>query len=206
MNTGRAAVIFPAKAGQEEQIMTLVEFIQNCLDQNYRSLVRCLEGLTPEELSWRPNPQCMSIGFIAWHYDRILDMWIARCRNAPQLWEESWAEKMGRSPAQALDNGAGFTVEQLEEFRVPSLSMLLDYAGEAQYTAIQYLNGLKDDTLDKTVIKARYGDITMTTMFQQIIWEFNQHGGQMAYVRGIMRGIEDSSYNGGVIPSRPIED
>ena len=89
--------------------MTLVEFIQNCLDQNYRSLVRCLEGLMPEELSWRPNPQCMSIGFIAWHYDRILDMWMARCRDAPQLWEESWADKMGRSPAQPLDNGVMFT-------------------------------------------------------------------------------------------------
>ena len=57
--------MIPAKAGQEEQNMTLVEFIQNCLDQNYRSIVRCLEGLTPDELSWRPNPNCMSIGFIA---------------------------------------------------------------------------------------------------------------------------------------------
>ena len=83
--------------------------------------------------------------------------------------------------------------------------MLLDYAGEAHQTAIQYLSGL-NNTMDKTIIKARYGDITMSTMFQQIIWEFNQHGGQMAYVKGIMRGIEDSSYNGGVIPSRPIED
>ena len=122
------------------------------------------------------------------------------------MWEEGWADKMGRAPAQALDNGAGFTVEQLEEFQVPPLSMLLDYAGEAQETAIQYLRGLKDDDLDQTVIRARYGDITMTTMFQQIIWEFNQHGGQMAYVRGIMRGIEDRAYSGGVLPSIPIDE
>ena len=180
--------------------MTLVEFIQNCLDQNYRSLVRCLDGLTPEELAFRPNPQCMSIGFIAWHYDRILDMWMSRCRDVPQLWEEGWAGRMGRSPAQPLDNGFSFTEEQLEEFQVPQLSLLLDYAREAQDTAIQFLKGLKDDTLDKTVIKARGGDITLTTMFQQIIWEFNQHGGQMAYLRGMLRGIEDSKYTGGVLP------
>ena len=86
-------------------------------------------------------------------------MWIARCRAAPQLWEEGWADKMGRSPAQALDNGVQFTVDQLEEFQVPPLSMLLDYAGEAHQTAIQYLRGLKDNTMDKTIIKARYGDI-----------------------------------------------
>jgi len=37
-------------------------------------------------------------------------------------------------------------------------------------------------------------------MFQQVIWEFNQHGGQMAYLRGMLRGIEDSRYTGGVLP------
>lgn len=180
--------------------MTLVEFIQNCLDQNYRSLVRCLEGLTPEELSWRPNPQCMSIGFIAWHYDRILDMWMARCRDAPQLWEEGWADKMGRSPAQPLDNGVMFTEKELEGFEVPPLSLLLEYAGAAKESAMRFLKGLTDDALDKTFIMARGGEINLTTMFQQVIWEFNQHGGQMAYLRGMLRGIEDSRYTGGVLP------
>ena len=186
--------------------MTLVEFIEKCLDQNYRSLVRCLEGLTSEELAWRPNPQCMSIGFIAWHYDRILDMWMSRCRAVPQLWEESWAEKMGRSPAHPLDTGARFTEEQLEDFQVPPLSLLLDYAGEAQGTVMQFLKGLKDDTLDNTVIETRGGDISLTTMFQQIIWEFNQHGGQMAYLRGMLRGMDDKAYTGGVLPYFPIEE
>ena len=68
--------------------MTSAKLIKNCLDQNYRSIVCCLDGPTLEELTWRPDPQCVSIGFIAWHYGRILDMWIARCRDAPQLWEE----------------------------------------------------------------------------------------------------------------------
>ena len=186
--------------------MTLVEFIQKCLDQNYRSLVRCLEGLTPEELSYRPNPQCMSIGFIAWHYDRILDMWMSRCTDVPQLWEDNWADRMGRSPAQPLDTGARFTEEELEEFQVPPLSMLLDYAGEAQNLVMKLLNSLKDDALDQTVIKTRGGDITLTTMFQQIIWEFNQHGGQMGYLRGMLRGMDDRAYTGGVLPYFSIEE
>ena len=71
---------------------------------------------------------------------------------------------------------------------------------------MQFLKGLKEESLDNTVIKARWGDISVTTMFQQIIWEFNQHGGQMAYVRGILRRIEDRTYNGGVIPTSPIEE
>ena len=180
--------------------MTLVEFIQNCLDQNYRSLVRCLDGLTPEELAFRPNPQCMSIGFIAWHYDRILDMWMSRCTAAPQLWEEGWADKMGRAPAQPGDNGLMFTEKELGEFNVPPLSMLVEYAGAAKESAMRFLKDLDDDALDKTFIMARGGEINLTTMFQQVIWEFNQHGGQMAYLRGMLRGIEDRTYTGGVLP------
>ena len=180
--------------------MTLVEFIQKCLDQSDRSIVRCLDGLTPEEIDFRPNPQCMSIGFIAWHYGRILDMWMSRCRDVPQLWEESWADRMGRSPAQPNDNGVMFTEKDLAEFKVPALSLLLEYAGQAHDTAMQFLKDLDDDELDKTFIMARGGEINLTTMFQQIIWEFNQHGGQMAYLRGMLRGIEDSTYTGGVLP------
>jgi hypothetical protein len=36
-------------------------------------------------------------------------------------------------------------------------------------------------------------------MFQQLIWEFNQHGGQIAYLRGMQRGIEDPAYSGGAL-------
>ncbi len=181
--------------------MAVVEFIQRCLDQNYHSLVYCLEDLTSEELSWSPNTHSMSIGFIAWHCCRIKDMWIqSRSRGVPQLWEESWADKMGRAPADPMDNGSRFTEKQLEEFQVPSLSLLLDYAKEANDKAMEFLQGINDDTLDKTVISALRGEIGMSTMFQQVIWEFNQHGGQMAYLKGMQRGMQPNTYTGGVLP------
>lgn len=146
----------------ERKDVTTVEFIQQCLDQNYRSLVRGLEGLTPEELSWRPNPQCMSIGFIGWHYCRVLDMWIQfRSRAVPELWEEGWADRMCRSPANPSDFGFMFTEEQLEEFQVPSLPLLLDYAEEAKDKAMQFLKDLDDDTLDRTVIPTILGEISL---------------------------------------------
>ncbi len=181
--------------------MAVVDFIQRCLDQNYHSFVYCLEDLTSQELSWRPNSHSMSIGFIAWHCCRIKDMWILeRCMDVPQLWEESWADRMGRSPAEPRETGARFTEEQLGEFQVPSLPLLLDYAEAAYDKAMEFLQGLDDATLDKTVIMARGGEITLSTLFQQVIWEFNQHGGQMAYLRGIQRGLEDTTYTGGVLP------
>ena len=180
--------------------MAIVEFIQRCLDQNYNSLVYYLEDLTAEELSWRPNPHCMSIGFIAWHYGRVMDFWIQQiCKGVPQLWEEGWADKMGRSPADPRDAGARLDEEQLGQFQVPSLSLLLDYAKEANNKGNEYLGSLNDEMLKNEVNTGR-GEISLSTMFQQIIWEFNQHGGQMAYLKGMQRGMQDNNYTGGVLP------
>ena len=35
------------------------------------------------------------------------------------------------------------------------------------------------------------GHLTLAALYQQLIWELNQHGGQAAYLRGMQRGIED---------------
>ncbi len=178
--------------------MTLVEFFRRCLDQNYKSLVRSVNGLTPEELSWRPDPRCMSIGFIVWHCSRVLDNWFqARVRDVPQLWEEGWDGKFNR-PSD-LDIGFSFTAEQLDAFQLPDVSALLGYAEAAKAKAMEYLQGLDDEVLERVMVPNRFGEITLATLFQQLVWELNQHGGQIAYLRGMQRGIEDRFYTGGVL-------
>ena len=79
--------------------MALKEFIQRCLEQNHESLVRSVEGLSQRELSWRPDPQSMSIGFLVWHYGRTLDRWIhTRVLESLQLWEQGWASQFEQAP------------------------------------------------------------------------------------------------------------
>ena len=180
--------------------MGVKEFILRCLDQNYRSLLRAVEGLSPAELSWRPNRECNSIGFLVWHYGRVLDRWIrARCLGKPQLWEEGWAERFNHSsdPNYA---GFGFTPDQLNAYEAPPLEPLLEYVQAARDITVDYLNGLEDDALATTTIPNPYGgELALETLFQQLIWELNQHGGQVAYLRGVQRGLEDRRYTGGVL-------
>ena len=66
----------------------------------------------------------------------------------------------------SLKSSWGSSREQLGEFKVPSLPLLLDYAKEANDKAIEFLKGIDDDILDKTVIIALRGEIGMSTMFQ----------------------------------------
>ena len=44
--------------------MAVKDFIERSPDQQHAGLVKVLEGLSPQELSWRPDPQCMSIVFL----------------------------------------------------------------------------------------------------------------------------------------------
>ena len=85
-------------------------------------------------------------------------------------------------------------------FRVPDVSTLMGYAEAAKANAMEYLRGLDDEALERVMVPNPAGDpITLASLFQQLVWELNQHGGQIAYLRGMQRGIEDRFYTGGVL-------
>lgn len=180
--------------------MRLSDFISACLEQHYNAMLRALNGLTPQEIRYMPTPQSSSIGFLVWHYARTLDRWIhARLQNAPQLWEQGWASRL-EHPAGPNDTGYGYTPQQLQTFQTPNTDALLQYAQAALQSAQTYLAARADADFDTIpVANPRGGPMTLADMCQQLIWEFNQHGGQIAYLRGMQRGLEDPAYSGGLL-------
>ncbi len=102
-------------------------------------------------------------------------------KSAPQLWEGEWAERFGRTPADPWGSGFGFVAEQLEAFQVPSLSVLRDYIEATRANALQHLRGLDDTTLENVRVASPIGgQLSLASVYQQMIWELNQHGGQIA--------------------------
>ena len=148
--------------------MALKEFIRRCLDQNYQSLLRSVEGLTPEELSWRPDPQCNSIGFLVWHSGRAQDFLVQTViKGVPQISEEGWADRFNRSPASPRDAGFGLTAEQLEAFQVPSVSVLLGYVEATRAKALEHLERMDDTTLESvTVAGPMGGQLALADVYQ----------------------------------------
>ncbi len=181
--------------------MQLSEFVTGCLEQHYNAMARSVDGLSADELAWMPTPECSSIGFLVWHYGRTLDRWVhSRLQDAPQLWEQGWAERLGQQHISADDTGYGYGPEQLAAFSVPEAAALLDYASAALVAANEYLDALGDADFDGIgVLNPRGGTMTLANMCQQLLWEFNQHGGQIAYLRGMQRGLEDPRYSGGLL-------
>ncbi len=181
--------------------MRLSEFVSGCLQQHYSAMLRSVDGLSDEELRWMPTPECSSIGFLVWHYGRTLDRWIhSRLQGVPQLWEEGWAAHLGQESIAPNDTGYGYGPEQLAAFWPPDAATLLEYAAAVLNAANAYLASRDEEEFDAaTVINPRGGMMTLANMCQQLLWEFNQHGGQIAYLRGMQRGLEDSSYSGGLL-------
>ena len=106
--------------------MALQEFIRESFVTNWEWMERYIDGLSQEEIEYRPNDQCHSMGFILWHYGRALDMWTQTlARKEEQLYEREWAQRLGFK-AEAMDVGFGYSVEDLSGWSCPDKSSLVE--------------------------------------------------------------------------------
>ena len=181
--------------------MRLGDFVSGCLEQHYNAMLRSVDGLSDEEFRWMPTPECSTIGFLVWHYARTLDRWVhSRLLDVPQLWERGWAERLGQHISDPNETGYGYGPEQLAAFVYPDRQALMAYAAATFEAAIGYLDSRDESDFDGLpVVNPRGGTMTLANMCQQLLWEFNQHGGQIAYLRGMQRGLEDPRYSGGLL-------
>lgn len=168
----------------------LQDFIRQAFETNWQWTERYIDGLSQEEIEYRPSEQCHSIGFVLWHYGRALDMWVQTlARGGVQLYKDGWADRLGL-PADPGDVGFGYGVEELNNWPCPDKALLVEYAAAARNNLLEFLNGHDDESLQSTELTTHWGQtINLAQMFSMLIWEVNQHGGQAGYLRGMQRGL-----------------
>lgn len=166
--------------------MTLNHFIQTALDQEQALLLEAVQDLTPAELAWPPGPAANPIGWMLWHTLRVEDMWIQFfIQGQPELWErEGWHEKFGLP---TRDNGFGHTPEQVANFPALDLAELLRYGAAIRAATLEYLQGLTPEDFDR-IPRERRPNLSVGGILLQLIGEFYQHQGQIAYLKGLQRG------------------
>ena len=166
--------------------MNLSDFIADAFNKEDQFLREAVTDLTPEELVWRPGPESNPIGWTLWHMFRVEDMWIQFfSQQNLELWErEGWHEKFGLP---TRDNGFGHTQEQVSNFPALDLAELLRYREAVRAGTLEYLRSLAGPDFD-SVPRERRPEITLGIVFRQIVGELYQHLGQVAYLRGLIRG------------------
>ncbi len=178
--------------------MQLKDFAEQSLKEFGVRLYRALDGLTFEELNWRPRPEANSIAFIVWHVARVEDGWFQHfVRDTTQVWiEQSWYERLGLPEK---SSGFGYSVEQLAAFPALREEDLRGYFDAVRKSTLFCLRDMTEADLDRvpgrspfpgSPSSSRFAEFTVARMFRQLIGEEYQHLGHVNYIRGLQWGLD----------------
>ena len=166
--------------------MEAKELILRSLEQSQGYLTRALDGLTQEEVAWSPKAECNSIAFILWHIARVEDFFVNRViQRENELYESGgWQEKLG-TPVKAYQ----YSAEELQAWQVPKLEDLREYFNSVREKTLAFLNSIPPEKLSEVPRPDRSPDSIGTTL-SRISTEIAMHVGQIAYLRGMLRGLD----------------
>ena len=158
------------------------------LDEYSEELNKALEGLTPEERRFQPGPESHHIDFSVWHMARVEDDWIQGfAQSTDRIWNrEGWPEKLGLP---ARGSGFGFTAEDAAAIQGYDAILLMEYYADVRRETLRYLDTLSPEDLEGCPRPDQRPGYSIGKMFSHIIVEEAQHVGQVAYLRGLQRGL-----------------
>ena len=168
--------------------MDAVTFISDTLRQVQLRLLATCEGLTQDQVLWRPSLQANNIGFILWHLTRGEDNVISNlgCPE-PALWvSQGWHEKFNQ-PVEAPDPGDRMGLQSLP---IPDLDVLLEYSKAVHEKSQSFLGSLPSERLDQAPDPTR-PQRTVAAALRHLITHKNNHHGQIDYIRG----LQDQSWD-----------
>jgi uncharacterized damage-inducible protein DinB len=170
--------------------MTSIDVLEDAFERVRDSVHPAVNGLSPEELSFRPEAESNSIGWLVWHLTRIQDDHVAAVAGTEQIWTaKGWVDRFAL-PLDASDTGYGHDPQQVAVVTVDALS-LLGYFEDVHSHTQAFVRSLSEDDLTRIVDRRWDPPVTMGVRLVSVIEDDLQHVGQAAYVRGILQRRSD---------------
>ena len=145
-----------------------------------------VDGLTPDELSFRPAPDANSIAWLVWHLTRIQDDHVADVADVQQVWtSKGWYDRFDLNIDPA-DTGYGHGAEDVAAVRVGSGELLTGYYDDVHQRTVDYVGTLSAGDLDRIVDQRWDPPVSLGVRLVSVISDDLQHAGQAAFVRGIV--------------------
>jgi hypothetical protein len=146
---------------------------------------RVTHGLDEAALTYRPDADANSIGWLVWHLIRVQDHHVSELAGVGQAWmDEGWAGRFGM-PAEPNNVGYGHTSEQVAAVRISDPQILCDYAAVVHARTLAYLETADAEELSRIVDTRWDPPVTAGVRLVSVIGDDLQHLGQAAYVRGL---------------------
>ena len=161
--------------------------IKSGLEEYLDGLKKAVDGLNSAELRWQPTLASNSISWIVWHMARVEDRWVNRVlRGDMERWiKDGWHEKFGMS-----EEAHGYGDTEAEVRAIPDVEMsdMLTYFDAMRQSTLAHLEQMTSTDMEATYDHPRRTGITGSWILGHILVEESQHLGQVAYIRGMIRG------------------
>lgn len=146
-----------------------------------------LDGLTAEDLRWRPGPAANPVGWLLWHLSRQQDAQLAALADREQVWTaQGWDERFGL-PYGPRASGYGQGEDDVRAFSVGDPALLSGYAGAVHRLTRELVEGLAVEDLDRVVDESWDPPVTVAVRVYSVLEDAAKHLGQAEYVRGLLR-------------------
>ena len=166
--------------------MTSADLLVDAFGRVREVVHRVVDGLTPEQLAFRVDPEANSIAWLVWHLTRIQDDHVADAARAEQVWtSRGWAERFGL-PFHPLATGYGHRPAEVAAVRVESGELLVGYHDAVHEQTTRYVARLSDADLGRIVDRSWDPPVTLGVRLVSVIADDLQHAGQAAFVRGVL--------------------
>ena len=147
-----------------------------------RIVHQAADGLSLEQLAYRPEEGSNSIAWLVWHLTRIQDSHLAPVTQLEEAWlTEGWSEKFGLPGTTSIGYGDG--PEQVAAIR-PDGELLLGYHDRVSGRVLTYMDNVDATELDRIVDTSYDPHVKAGVRLVSVISDNLQHAGQARYVRG----------------------
>lgn len=165
--------------------MDTIEALTDSFERIRALVTSTLDGLDPEALQWRPDPEANTIAWLVWHVARVQDDHVAGVLERDQVWsEDGWAERFGLEPG-VMNIGYGHSADEVASVRPAGTEPLLAYHDRVVERTLRDVGQLSEKDLERVVDEAWDPPVTAGVRLWSVVGDCLQHLGQAAYVRGM---------------------
>jgi uncharacterized damage-inducible protein DinB len=145
-----------------------------------------VNGLSTEELAFRPDGASNSIAWLVWHLTRIQDDHVAGLSGEAQVWTaQGWADRFGLT-LEVDDTGYGHGPDEVGLVSADA-ALLLDYFEDVHQATQRYVAALTDEELARVIDTSWDPPVTVSIRLVSVVADDLQHVGQAAYIRGMLQ-------------------
>jgi hypothetical protein len=167
--------------------MSAAELYINAINRSDADLKRALDGLTTEDLRKQPaGAESNPIGWLVWHLTRVRDDIVSNISGEQSVWErDGWGKGFGMEGELPR-----FAPENVHTFDPKDFEILVGYFDTVVEHTAKVVGALGDDDMERVIESSTPGrpPQSVSVRLGTILNDNIQHIGQVAFLRGLMRG------------------